>query len=168
MPGLSYRPDAVTKKHPGPSAPPPKVEPKAEPKYSAIFLRAPEEVDLAPPPLANEVTVAGGIDCVVVEMFYVPQGRYADALLAGTAVEPHRDPRIGILRSPPVARCAISFTTAAELVAKLVEAAADGAGELKSFTPDIVDRINAALLQVSLASPPSETPAPPPVPQEDS
>lgn len=113
------------------------------------------------PPMINEVTVTGGIDCATVELFYLPNGKWLDASMRGTDAETHYDRNVGVLRMPPVARFALPFSVAAELIAKLIETAADGVEDLKGDTPAILARINDASARIQRALAPPHAPASP-------
>lgn len=138
--------------------PPPK---QAPPKLKAVMLEPPREVDAVAPPLVNEIVVNGGVDCVMVDFYYLSRSRFLELADSGEVTERKlNDPEIGVHRMPPTARVSMPFVVAAELVTKLFEAAAEGMVDIRDLGPGFIDRIAVAMNGLQKPSGPAGAPGP--------
>jgi hypothetical protein len=106
---------------------------KNQPKeITTIYLKPPVATDASSPPYANNIRVIGGADGLIVHCYYISSTR-----LFG-APEGHPQPGVSIvgdgttamIEAEPVARVAMSVTTAAELAFLLIKNIVEGAPEI--------------------------------------
>lgn len=115
-----------------------------------------------PPPVATEVAVHGGADMLTLEFFHVGPTRIRRAL-EGRADPPALtiEDGIAVVRSEPVARVALRFMVAADLLVRLIETALDSAPDLQEAALDLARRVEDAGRRVQAlapAVPPGEHP----------
>jgi hypothetical protein len=114
------------------------------PERPALGIRfAPSlEREDAPPPVATQVAVHGGADLLTLEFFHVGDSRLRQAL-SGQEHPPvvTREDGVVVVRTEPVARVAVRFTVAAELLLRLVETALESVPELQETATDLGRRL---------------------------
>jgi|JI10StandDraft_1071094.scaffolds.fasta_scaffold2271739_1 hypothetical protein len=62
-------------------------QPPKPARLTSLAMRPSRDIEALAPPLANEVVVSGGADCVFLDFFYVPTERFVEMLDGGDNVE---------------------------------------------------------------------------------
>lgn len=115
-----------------------------------------------PPQLTNTFVVTGGTDTLILTFYHISPNTltraFGDEEVKWPNVERHGD--LVTIRSEPIARVALPFTVAVDMIAEMVESAIGGVPELQSSLASIVTRFAEAMKKAeALSNKPATGPA---------
>jgi hypothetical protein len=121
-----------------------------KPTISRLEYAPPLGQEDRPPLLANNVQITGGSDALVLTFYHISPNTMMrvfghQPISHGQSIE--RNGETAIVRSEPIARIALPFTVALDMLAEMVGTAIQGVPDIQSSVENAVERLSEAMKQ---------------------